>query len=383
MSGYAMLPTSSHEGSSAYAPSPSSSSSHRPSSPSSPSALVRARTALHARLANSPLSSALDSLKPRTLRLGAYALAALVLVSLAGLSLRSGTSGAADGGLRLESPLAGESARSQWGIYSSWADGWLGGSRAGAGGGAGGRSRPQNERLVDPPLEMDAKSGLLMPPEVYPAALNPCVPLSPPPTRTSLAVLTRSPSPSAQLQAGQCRLCRSRAQQRARGDAQLDAAPRVALQPAVQLPLGLPQRRAVRRRVQEGRPLNDEERGPLWCVEPALARRGGFQGGADERRSPAEVIAKEHWSYPSFINQTHAAEERQKMVDEHVIVRPSLPPSSEREVNPPRRPSQLTPSPLARSTAAASRTATCAASIRCSSSSSRSSRTLTGTGASR
>ncbi|CEQ40000.1 SPOSA6832_01569 [Sporobolomyces salmonicolor] len=31
------------------------------------------------------------------------------------------------------------------------------------------------------------------------------------------------------------------------------------------------------------------------------------------------VIPKEHWSYPEFINQTYAAEERQKMVQENVI----------------------------------------------------------------
>lgn len=31
------------------------------------------------------------------------------------------------------------------------------------------------------------------------------------------------------------------------------------------------------------------------------------------------VIPKEHWSYPEWINQTYAAEERQKMVDENVI----------------------------------------------------------------
>lgn len=31
------------------------------------------------------------------------------------------------------------------------------------------------------------------------------------------------------------------------------------------------------------------------------------------------VIPKEHWSYPDWVNQTHAAEERQKMVDENVI----------------------------------------------------------------
>ena len=32
-------------------------------------------------------------------------------------------------------------------------------------------------------------------------------------------------------------------------------------------------------------------------------------------------IPKKYWGYPSWINQTHAAEERQKMVDEGVIVR--------------------------------------------------------------
>ncbi|GAA5929575.1 hypothetical protein JCM3775_002380 [Rhodotorula graminis] len=270
MSGYAMLPTSSHEGSSAYAPSPSS--SHRPSSPSSPSALTRARTALHARLSNSPLSSALDSLKPRTVRLGAYALAALVLVSLAGLSLRSGTSGAAGGGLRLESPLAGESARSQWGSYSSWADGWLGGSRAGTGGGggAGGRSRAQNERLLDPPLELDAKSGLLMPPEVYPAALNPF-------KRANAAFVALVRNNEREAMRNSMRHLESRFNRRYN-------------YPWVFL---------------NDEPFDDEFK----------------KGVRSMTRSEVqfEVIAKEHWSYPSFINQTHAAEERQKMVDEHVI----------------------------------------------------------------
>lgn len=32
-------------------------------------------------------------------------------------------------------------------------------------------------------------------------------------------------------------------------------------------------------------------------------------------------IPKEHWSYPEWINQTYAADERQKMVNENVIVR--------------------------------------------------------------
>lgn len=35
----------------------------------------------------------------------------------------------------------------------------------------------------------------------------------------------------------------------------------------------------------------------------------------------AAVIPKEHWGYPDSINQTRAAEERQKMVDEDVICR--------------------------------------------------------------
>lgn len=267
MSGYAMLPTSSHEGSSSYTPSPS----HRPASPSAP--LSRARAALHSRLSNSPLSSALDSLKPRTVRLGAYALATLVLLSLAGLALRSSSGDTSLGSIGL-SPLVGESARGKWGSYRSWVGEWTGGPRAG-GGGAGGRTLPHNEGLVDPPLVMDEKSGLLMPPEVYPAALNPF-------KRANAAFVALVRNNEREAMRNSMRHLESRFNRRYN-------------YPWVFL---------------NDEPFDDEFK----------------KGVRSMTRSEVffEHIPRKHWSYPSFINQTYAAEERQKMVDEHVIVRRRL-----------------------------------------------------------
>ncbi|BGP38146.1 hypothetical protein JCM10449v2_002073 [Rhodotorula kratochvilovae] len=260
MPAYTPLPTSAHDGPSAY------SSSHRPSSPPSSSPLTRVRAALHARLSNSPLSNALDALKPRTLRLAAYALAAVVVVGILGLSLGGGTA-------RSASPLAGANARGRWGSYASWVGEWpfAGSSGGGEGGsGAGWRALPENEGLLDPPLVKDEKSGLLMPPEVYPAALNPF-------KRANAAFVA---------------LVRNN------------------------------EREDMRNSMRHLEARFNRRYGYPWVFINDEPFDEEFKKGV-RSMTRSEVffaqIPKEHWSYPDWVNQTYAAEERQKMVDEHVI----------------------------------------------------------------
>ncbi|GAA6048946.1 hypothetical protein JCM3770_007132 [Rhodotorula araucariae] len=263
MPAYTPLPTSAHDGPSAYAP------SHRPSSP--PLApLARLRAALHARLSSSRLSTALDALKPRTLRLAAYSLAALVVVALLGLSL-----GAAPAvGSRTASALVGAGARGRWGDYASWVGTWplpTGSRVVDAPSGAGAwRALPENEGLLDPPLVRDDKSGLLMPPEVYPAALNPF-------KRANAAFVA---------------LVRNN------------------------------EREDMRNSMRHLEARFNRRYGYPWVFLNDEPFDEDFKKGV-RSMTRSEVffaqIPKAHWSYPNWVNQTHAAEERQKMVDENVI----------------------------------------------------------------
>lgn len=95
--------------------------------------------------------------RPRTARFVALIAGGLVvfaLISLTGIRLPSGrgiTSGWGSG-------MAGDSARGKWGSSGglhSWDD------------------VKGNQGLVEPVLEVDERTGYTMPPEVYPAALNP------------------------------------------------------------------------------------------------------------------------------------------------------------------------------------------------------------------
>ncbi|KAK4058920.1 hypothetical protein OIO90_000366 [Microbotryomycetes sp. JL221] len=136
--------------------------------------------------------------------------------------------------------------------------------------GQGWRNLPQNEDLLDPPMTKDPQSGMLMPPDVYPAALNPY-------KRANAAL--------------------------------------VAL-------------------VRNGE--KDAMQNSMRSVEAKFNRKFGYpwvfmndepfteefkQAVLSMTRSEVKfaTIPKEHWSYPDWLNQTKAAEERQKMVDERVI----------------------------------------------------------------
>ncbi|GAA5999332.1 glycosyltransferase family 15 protein [Rhodotorula paludigena] len=258
MSTYAPLPTSAHDAHS------SSSRSGRPQSDAS--LLSRVRTELHVRLSGSALAHALDQVKPRTARVAAYSLAALVLVSLVGLSIRHGTA--------RESALTGADARGRWGSYASWLGDWSSGRSTGglgeAGSGAGWRDLPENEGLLDPPLELEPKSGLLMPPEVYPAALNPF-------KRANAAIVA---------------LVRNN------------------------------EREAMRNSMRSLEARWNRRYGYPWVFLNDEPFDEEFKVGV-KKMTRSEVffatIPKEHWGYPDWVNQTYAAEERQKMVDEKVI----------------------------------------------------------------
>lgn len=127
-----------------------------------------------------PLQHFLEAhpLKTRPVRLGVAVLAGFLVLSLVGTALHSrSTSGSVRG-----YPLAGSEGRGKWGTYSSWLPGFSGSSPTADGGGSwegytgsgtGWRELPENEGLREPMLVKDERTGKLMPPEVYPAALNP------------------------------------------------------------------------------------------------------------------------------------------------------------------------------------------------------------------
>lgn len=172
----------------AYTPLPTSATDPPPrrSSPSSSNVLTNLLDRLPA-----PVQQFLESrpLKTRPVRLGVAVLAGFLVLSLLGTALHSRSSGGSVRGY----PLAGTEGRGKWGTYASWLPGFGGSSSTADGGGswegytgsgAGWRELPENEGLREPMLVKDEKTGKMMPPEVYPAALNPCVSLP----RTVLAL---------------------------------------------------------------------------------------------------------------------------------------------------------------------------------------------------
>ncbi|GAA6026792.1 hypothetical protein JCM8097_005864 [Rhodosporidiobolus ruineniae] len=252
-----------------YSPLPSSANDaiHRPattssSTSSSASLPQRIRAFLPANLPSIDILS-----NPRVLRLVAWSLAGLVGLSLIGLSLNHGSSS-------LSSGTAG--GRGKWGEYASWVTEWrsgLGGDgEGGAVGGSGGdwRDLPENEGLLDPPFKVDPRTGYKMPPDVYPAALNPF-------KRANAALVALVRNSEREAMRDSMRSLESRFNRR----------------------FGYPWV------FMNDEPFDDDFKKGVM----SLTRSEVF----------FHVIPKEHWSYPSWVNQTYAAEERQKMVNENVI----------------------------------------------------------------
>lgn len=156
----------------AYTPLPTSATGsptalpNQPQSSQAPSSFRTSRlfAALHARTpaAMHPLIDQLERLlsRPRIARFVAFGAGALVLLALLGLAgvqfpSLAGSSGGWGSG------SAGDRARGKWGSSGglhSWED------------------VKGNAGLAEPVLEVDTRTGYTMPPEVYPAALNPYVP---------------------------------------------------------------------------------------------------------------------------------------------------------------------------------------------------------------
>ncbi|GAA5888928.1 hypothetical protein JCM5296_002741 [Sporobolomyces johnsonii] len=248
---------------SAYTPLPTSSDPHSRHSnipPLSSFAALRCRIAsfLPSSLSSPPSPSFFDNLKPRTLRLIAWTGAASVILLLV-VSLNSSS--------RAES-LTASPRGGRLGQYT-WLAGWSKGKGEKAEG-ASWRELPENEGLIEPEFTRDERTGYLMPPDVYPAALNPY-------KRANAAFVALVRNNEREAMRDSMRSVEMRFNRRA------------------------------------GYPwifMNDEE----FTTE--------FKEGVmSMTRSEVffHVIPKEHWSYPEFINQTYAAEERQKMVHENVI----------------------------------------------------------------
>ncbi|GAA5926499.1 hypothetical protein JCM10213_002369 [Rhodosporidiobolus nylandii] len=247
MATYSPLPTSAHDA-------PAAAHNGRSTSSSSSSFAQRVKDSLP--------PNTLEALSsPRVIRLVAYSGAALVLVTLLGAAVNFGAYPAA---------LSGEG-RGKWGAYSSWVSDW----RKNKDGQASEPSRdwrdlPENEGLLDPPLVKDQKTGLLMPPDVYPAALNPF-------KRANAALVA---------------LVRNN------------------------------EREAMRDSMRSLESRFNRRFGYPWVFMNDEPFDEDFKKGVMSM-TRSEVffheIPKEYWSYPDFINQTYAQEERQKMVDENVI----------------------------------------------------------------
>ncbi|GAA6001185.1 hypothetical protein JCM10207_007449 [Rhodosporidiobolus poonsookiae] len=229
-------------------------------SPSSPSPSLSSR--IHDLLTRLRTASLLADFKPRTLRLLAWAGASIVLLALLGLSLNTagGSSHVTGGG------------RGSWGAYSSWIGEWRAGKENAAQDANEGdwRDLPENEGLLDPVMVKDEKSGLLMPPDVYPSALNPF-------KRANAALVA---------------LVRNN------------------------------EREAMRDSMRSLESRFNKKFGYPWVFMNDEPFDDAFKTGVMSlTRSEVffHVIPREHWSYPSSVNQTYAAQERQKMVDEGVI----------------------------------------------------------------
>ncbi|GAA5951664.1 hypothetical protein JCM8115_005212 [Rhodotorula mucilaginosa] len=249
----------------AYVPLPTSATGsptppNQPQSSQAPSSFRTSRlfAALHARTpaAMHPLIDQLERLlsRPRIARFVAFGAGALVLLALLGLagvhfpSLAGYSGGWASGS-------AGDRARGKWGSSGglhSWED------------------VKGNAGLAEPVLEVDTRTGYTMPPEVYPAALNPF-------KRANAAFVA---------------LVRNS------------------------------EREAMRDSMRSVEARFNKKFGYPWVFLNDEPFDEAFKLGV-RKMTRSEVIfaqiPKKYWGYPSWINQTHAAEERQKMVDEGVI----------------------------------------------------------------
>lgn len=151
---YLPLPTSAGTG-------PSTLNDQHPSTAPDSYKSSRAYAALYARTpaAMHPLIEHLERLlsRPRIARFAAFGAGAVVLFALLGLA-----------GVRLPSGA---------GYSSGWGSGMVGDAARGKWGSSGGLHSWQevkgNAGLAEPVLEVDARTGYTMPPDVYPAALNP------------------------------------------------------------------------------------------------------------------------------------------------------------------------------------------------------------------
>ncbi|GAA5931713.1 glycosyltransferase family 15 protein [Sporobolomyces koalae] len=212
------------------------------------------------RSATTRTKSFLDQLPPRTVRLfawvGGVVVILIVMVSFNHAKRTSFT------GSPLDSPRS-----SRLGEYS-WLAKWKGSSYGVARAGADGQH--WNQGLIDPVYTEDEHTGYLMPPDVYPAALNPY-------KRANAAFVA---------------LVRNN------------------------------EREAMRDSMRSIEMRGNRKWGYPWVFMNDEPFDQAFIDGVKSiTRSEVifHVIPKEHWSYPEWINQTYAAEERQKMVNENVI----------------------------------------------------------------
>ncbi|GAA6013238.1 hypothetical protein JCM8202_003078 [Rhodotorula sphaerocarpa] len=243
-----------------YLPLPTSSASDAgtPNPGAAPSSFRTSRTfaALYARTpaALHPAIEQLERLlaRPKTARwvaLGALAFLAVVLLGLTGVGLpHRSTVGWGSG-------MAGDRARGRWGSTGglhSWDD------------------VKGNDGLAEPILEKDPRTGYTMPPEVYPAALNPF-------KRANAAFV-------ALVRNGE--------------------------------------REAMRNSMRNVEARFNKKFGYPWVFMNDEPFDEEFKVGV-RSMTRSEIhfaqIPKQYWSYPSWINKTHAADERQKMVNEGVI----------------------------------------------------------------
>ncbi|KAM0792249.1 hypothetical protein ACM66B_004943 [Microbotryomycetes sp. NB124-2] len=136
--------------------------------------------------------------------------------------------------------------------------------------GQGWRNLPQNEDLLDPPMTKDPQSGLLVPPDVYPAALNPYKRAN-----AALVALVRNGEKDAMQNSMR------------------------SVEAKFNRKFGYPWV------FMNDEPFTDEFKKAVLSMTRSEVKFA--------------QIPKEHWSYPDWVNQTLAAQERQKMVDENVI----------------------------------------------------------------
>ncbi|KAK4053756.1 hypothetical protein OIV83_001412 [Microbotryomycetes sp. JL201] len=136
--------------------------------------------------------------------------------------------------------------------------------------GKGWRNLPQNEDLLDPPMTKDPQTGMLVPPDVYPAALNPYK----------------------------------------RANAALVALVRNGEKDAMQNSMRSVEAKFNRKFGYPWVFMNDEPFTEEFKKAVLSMTRSEVKFA---------LIPKEHWGYPDWVNQTLATEERQKMVNENVI----------------------------------------------------------------